>query len=393
MSMEKPETSGSYTGLRRTLETLPSLYYRDRLHHDRELRSIWYRHWIYLCRVDAIPQPRAFRTFEIGDQSIVVVRDEGGALRAFHNTCRHRGSILCAASEGILDSDHLICPYHRWTYSLSGALLRTPNVRPAADFDPARHNLYDVALKVWGGFLYVNLAGEEPNAFEAAFDPHPATLENWPLETLAVAHTYRRTLSCNWKIFWENYNECLHCPGVHRELSRLVPIYGRALMSEHDDPDWAAHRDSADPRYRGGLREGALTWSLDGKVHGPQFSTLSEAERRAGFTYLTMLPSMFALGHVDHVRVVSLRPLGPEATELTAQWLIPPEALRSKEFDLANIVDFAVRVLEEDGAACELNQRGLRSRRHESGVLMPPEYELHRFHDWIRRQLDRAGDA
>ncbi|TIX03724.1 MAG: aromatic ring-hydroxylating dioxygenase subunit alpha, partial [Mesorhizobium sp.] len=101
-------------------------------------------------------------------------------------------------------------------------------------------------------------------------------------------------------------------------------------------------------------------------------------------TYATSLPSMFIVGHVDYVRTVRLVPLGPEQTELSAEWLFPAEALASPEADIDNIVAFGRQVLEEDAAICEVNQKGLRSMRHEAGVLMPEEYDLHRFHEWVR---------
>jgi Rieske 2Fe-2S family protein len=95
---------------------------------------------------------------------------------------------------------------------------------------------------------------------------------------------------------------------------------------------------------------------------------------------------MFVVGHVDYVRAVSLRPLGPEQTELTAEWLFAPDAMASPGFNLDNVVDFGKEVLEEDAAVCELNQRGLHSARHTAGVLMPEEYDIKRFHDWVRAQ-------
>ena len=137
-------------------------------------------------------------------------------------------------------------------------------------------------------------------------------------------------MNCNWKIFWENFNECLHCPGVHKHLSQLVPIYGRGLMARHDDPEWERHADNDAPEFSGGLRAGAETWSRDGQAHGPIFAGLSDSERAAGQTYATHLPSMFVVGHVDYVRTVRLAPLGPEQTELTAEWLFSPEALAAR---------------------------------------------------------------
>lgn len=93
---------------------------------------------------------------------------------------------------------------------------------------------------------------------------------------------------------------------------------------------------------------------------------------------------MFIVGHVDYMRTVRLLPLGPEQTELVAEWLFTPEALEAPETDLQNIVGFGMQVLQEDADVCELNQRGLKSIRHSAGVLMPEEYELHRFHQWVR---------
>ena len=98
---------------------------------------------------------------------------------------------------------------------------------------------------------------------------------------------------------------------------------------------------------------------------------------------------MFVVGHIDYVRCVSLRPVGPEQTELTAEWFFSQDALASGSFDLDNIVSFGTEVLEEDASICELNQRGLRSSRHEAGVLMPEEYDIKRFHDWVRAEHAR----
>ena len=255
------------------------------------------------------------------------LRDETGELRAFHNTCRHRGSQLCQESEGRLKARLITCPYHAWSYSLRGDLVRVPSKSLPDGFDKANHPLYRVALSVWRGFVFVNLQEDAAGSAQASFDPASGDLGNWPLETLVSGHVLRKVMNCNWKIFWENFNECLHCPGVHKDLSRLVPIYGRGLMSRHDDPEWARHADNDAPEFSGGLRAGAETWSRDGQAHGPVFTGLTPAERAAGQTYATNLPSMFIVGHVDYVRTVRLVPLGPEQTELVAEWLFAPEAL------------------------------------------------------------------
>ncbi|MER8995667.1 aromatic ring-hydroxylating dioxygenase subunit alpha [Mesorhizobium sp. M0678] len=381
-----PNERGPYNGLTRAEPTLPSSAYWDIAAYQRDLEAIWYRNWLLVCREADLAQPLAFRTFRIGTQEVVVLRDETGELRAFHNTCRHRGSQLCQQSEGRLKARFITCPYHAWSYSLHGDLVRVPSKSLPDGFDKADHPLYRVALSVWRGFVFVNLAEDAAGSAETSFDPASGSLANWPLETLLSGHVLRKVINCNWKVFWENFNECLHCPGVHKDLSRLVPIYGRGLMGRHDDPEWARHADNDAPEFAGGLRAGAETWSRDGRVHGSVFSGLTPGERAAGQTYATSMPSMFVVGHVDYVRTVRLVPLGPEQTELTAEWLFSPEALADPAADIDNIVAFGTQVLEEDADICEVNQMGLRSMRHKAGVLMPEEYDLHRFHNWVRER-------
>jgi Rieske 2Fe-2S family protein len=106
-----------------------------------------------------------------------------------------------------------------------------------------------------------------------------------------------------------------------------------------------------------------------------------------GQLFVTMLPTMFIVAHVDYVRTVSLTPLGPESTELKAEWLFPPETLGNPEFNLSKVVDFASLVMEQDGDACEMNQRGLKSTRYDHGRLMPQEFDVYRFQQWIRGKM------
>ena len=384
-----PVPKTPYNGLTVARPTLASGDYHAAAAFSRDLEAIWYRDWICIGRASDIGEPLAFRTVRIGDQEVLVVRDENGVPQAFHNTCRHRGSALRIEEAGRLKARLITCPYHAWSYSLRGDLVRVPSKSCPEGFDRADRPLYRVALSEWGGFLFVNLSAEPGASVEGSFDPASADLSSWPLADLVVGHTFRKEMACNWKIFWENFNECLHCPGVHKHLSHLVPIYGRGLMARHDDPEWSLHADNDAPEYSGGLRPGAETWSEDGRAHGPHFPGLTERDRAAGQVYVMNLPSMFVVGHVDYVRSVRLAPLGPEETELTAEWLFTPEQLAAPGFDLGNIVDFGVRVLEEDADVCELNQRGLHASRHAHGVLMPEEYDIHRFHQWVRDQHAR----
>jgi glycine betaine catabolism A len=388
LSTTEIDASG-YNGLTEHTEGLPADAYFDPRQYERELQRIWYRNWVYVGRSSDVATARAFRTFELGDQRLLLVRDDQGVLQGFHNTCRHRGAALCRESDGMLRSATIICPYHAWVYNLQGDLLRTSSKAHASGFDVADFPLYKVQVKEWNGFIFVALT-DSPPPFEKLFDLPLNRLDAWRLEELVVGHVLLKTVQSNWKIFWENYNECLHCPGVHPQLSQLVPIFGRGLMEERDDPQWRAHTADADPKFKGGLRSGAATWSLDGKAAGVPLPGLSDEDRKIGHVYMTGLPSVFLVGHVDYVRVVRLLPLGPERTELRVEYLFSPQTLADPQFDMRNVVDFTNLVMTEDAQVCELNQLGLHAGPHARGVVMPEEYVIRQLHEWLRAELARV---
>ena len=388
MAITREPPPNQYNGLTGMAEGLPAEAYFDPRRYDQELRRIWQRNWIYVSRSTEVAKPRSFRSFELGDQRVLLVRDDDGVLQGFYNTCRHRGAALCRESEGVLRSGALICPYHAWVYNLQGELLRTSSKRHGEGFDVADYSLYKIRVRETRGFVFVAL--EDPPPFERNFDPPLDRLDAWPLEDLAVGHVLTKTIQCNWKIFWENFNECLHCPGVHPSLCQLVPIYGRGIIREGDDPNWARTAADPDPKYKGGLRAGAGTWSSDGGLAGLPFEGLSAEQRRRGATYVTCVPSVFIVGHLDYVRVVRVRPTGPEQTELRVEYLFSADTLASPGFDMRRIVDFTDTVMSEDAGVCELNQRGRHAAPHAAGVVMPEEYLVKKFHEWVDLELSRA---
>jgi Rieske 2Fe-2S family protein len=135
------------------------------------------------------------------------------------------------------------------------------------------------------------------------------------------------------------------------------------------------------------LSEGARTWTVNGKPCGPEFPDLTEDERAEGARFLTFYPTSYITAHVDFLRVGTIRPLGPERTLLTIDWLFAPETLAGPGFDLANAVEFVAEVIDEDAMACEMNQRGLASDRYRAGTLMPQEFDIAHFHSWLRARL------
>ncbi|MEM7114224.1 MAG: aromatic ring-hydroxylating dioxygenase subunit alpha [Chloroflexota bacterium] len=356
----------------RTWPTFPSDYYFDQTRHEQELAQIWYRNWLYLCRATTLQQPKTYRTFSIGNQNIIVLRDEVGEVQAFHNACRHRGSILCTATQGEFNTRSIVCPYHNWSYSLQGMLKGVPFIGSPDKLGRDDLSLYPVPVREWGGCIFINLdKTADSTSFTASFDPHIDALANWPLADLTVGYTFTVDLACNWKIFWENFQECYHCPGIHPELCDMVPLYKKAVSGRAAARELAALNSDTEDIPQVGLREGAATWSMDGKIHGRPFHNLTEEEKRIGYKYLVGLPNWFIAAHPDYIRLVSLFPTSAETMQLKAEWLFPQDTLDHPNFDLTNVVNFGKLVLEQDGAVCELNQRGLRSQQHKQGLLLP----------------------
>jgi glycine betaine catabolism A len=360
-------------------EGLPRAAYFDPDWFAREMATIFARQWVMAGRLSDFA-PGTMRRVTVGQAQALVVRDTDGQLSAFHNSCPHRGSELCRADEEPVGK-LIRCPYHAFAYAASdGHLVSTAHAVPTADFDRNAHGLKPVATRIWNGFLFLNLS----------LDPRPIwadvglqTLDNWPMSDLVTGHRWQTEIACNWKAFWENYSECLHCPGIHPELCAMVPVYRDGIMGPSEALGWTP-ADPATPN----LRPGAASWTPDGTPCGPVFPGLTDTERQAGYSFVTLWPSAYVVAHVDYVRSVRIQPLAPDRTRLVAEWHFPAATLAQPGFDAAAIAAFAITVMEQDGAASEMNQRGMASPAFTAARLMPEEYELHRFQNWVRTEME-----
>ncbi len=376
------------TLLDRTTATLPSSWYYDPAQYARELEAVWYRDWICVGRLDDLRESGDYIVESVGDESLILTRDRDGRPRAYHNTCRHRGSRLCGTPRGRFANGRIVCPYHGWTYALSGELLATPKMDLPADFHRDEYPLYEAQVDTWGGFLFVNLRERPAGTLTEFLGDEAGNVKRWPLAGLVSVHREVSTLACNWKLFWENYSECYHCPGLHPELCRVVPLYREGLLSYADSRTSLPADQAQDTRPR--VAPGYKTWTLDGQSKLPLIEGPSDADRALGVVFASFTASLFVVAHPDYVRSVRILPRGPERVELTVDWLLPPGVAERHPEELERMVALGRLVVAQDGRACEINQQGLRSRRHREGVLMPQEQSLHEFHEWLRARLREA---
>ena len=364
---------------RGTLEmrsTLPARDYYAAEVFDLEKERIFYRNWFCVGREEQVPAPGDFMVRDVVDENVLVVRDDAETLRAFYNVCRHRGTRLCEG-EGSAGKA-LSCPYHAWTYSLDGRLIATPNVPEMVGFDRTRLGLNAVALQTWEGFIFVNLA-PEPGPLDRQLGDW-AGYARYHLGRLRTAHRFAYDVAANWKILHENYNECLHCPRVHPELVKVIPVDRRGTMAEPDGI-WGNR-----------LVEGAASFTRTGRSRLPALPDLTE-EERGRYNGMTIFPNLILDCFPDNVLYTILWPGAPERTKVVCDLLVESSTLGQPDFDPGDIVEFHDLVNRQDWGICERAQKGQRSRGYRQGVYPPQDEYVYEFDQHYLRERGRGPET
>jgi Rieske 2Fe-2S family protein len=316
--------------------------------------------WTCVGREGDLQGTGAQRAVKVGQAGVLLTRGTDGKVRAFANTCRHRGHELLGIGEETTRRT-VLCPYHAWTYDLDGALRVAPGFHDHQDFRPAEHGLVELPLESWHGFLFVNGSGDAPPFAEhvGALDDLVAPYRPERLVPLA-SHAY--DLACNWKVILENYHECYHCPLIHPELCQVSP----PASGDNFELDGAWVGGTMD------LKDHAATMSLDGHSDGVPIPGL-DGERLRTVAYLGLFPNLLLSLHPDYLMIHLVEPLGPDLSHVVCTWYFPPEAASQPGFDPSYAVEFWDRTNRQDWAACESVQRGMASPHFQPGPLAPAE--------------------
>jgi Rieske 2Fe-2S family protein len=365
--------------LERVQPALPAAWYRDPAHYQRELDTFWYDRWIAVAREEELPAPGDWRVVFIGAQSILLVRQDQGTVRGFHNACRHRGSVLCTEEKGTFPRKRMVCPYHAWTYDLEGRLVATPRRMETPDFHMQDYPLHAVAVDSWGGFLFVHL-GRNPGPLRLSLGGTARRFERYGFADLRIGKRIVLEVRANWKALAENFSECFHCPPVHPEFCRIVTAYQEAGA-------WGLR---AGTEARPQFKPGAQTVTLDGTARLPPFKDLSEAERQTLYMADMVLPNLFLNVHPDYVNSQLMFPTGPESVRMVYDWLFEPRHLPLPAEDLEHYVALWDLTNRQDARNCEWQQQGMQSRAFGHGIYVPQEFDAHRFAQWVRAGL--AGE-
>ena len=179
--------------------------------HDLEMQRLWSRVWQMACHQDEIPAVGDATMYEIGNWSIIVVRVANSGFKAFHNSCPHRGTRLCAEAGSYRE---FRCPFHAWTWNIDGQLKDIPSRWDFPQLDDADVALPEVQVDTWGGFVFVNFDPDAPPLSEH-LGALPEHYERWPLEDRPATLWVGKEVDCNWKGGLGAFIEGYHVIGTH----------------------------------------------------------------------------------------------------------------------------------------------------------------------------------
>lgn len=362
-----------YRDVRRPLleaSSLPAWCYTDETFYEREVERIFMKSWHLVGREDELREPGDYLVHDMCRESTLVIRSDDQEIRAFANTCRHRGTRLL---DGRGNCRAVICPYHAWTYNRQGELAGIRGMDKTLDFDKADHGLIPVRLDTWAGFLFV--------CFSDEVCPLTDWLGNLPDEFATCQwHDMRCTrrksydLDCNWKIYVENAMEDYHTATVHRASIGLQECDVMNSQGEWDSI-WAEAKRT-------------LAVLPEDEVPFPHIEGLQG--RNANGAYFTVIyPATFFGSTQDCMWWLQCIPFSAGKMRVTIGSCFPKTTAARSDFEQAAEVYYKRwdKALPEDNAISERQQSGLRSSFNPPGRLSVHEPVVHALDNWV---LDRV---
>jgi glycine betaine catabolism A len=360
--------------------------------------------WLYACTVAHVKNPGDYFVFELASNSIIIVRGRDNEVRAFWNSCRHRGAKICLEQTG--RTPRLMCPYHQWTYGLDGKLLAARSM--AENFDKKNHGLNPVALENIGGLIFICMA-DNPQPIDRVKADISEQIAVYDLNHLKVAVQDNYIEDANWKLVMENNRECYHCDVGHPELISVLGTYGfgkglpedgdadivddsaydvlvaakrdewKKLGIDHDlieFPDGWWHRVA-----RLALANGAVTQSIDGKLASKKLIGPFKEPETSSLSVWTQ-PNSWHHFCCDHVVTFSLTPIGPDKTLLRTSWLVHEDAVEGVDYDPDHITALWRATNTQDGHFSMINHQGISSDGYSQGPYAIEEKLVEDFKDF-----------
>lgn len=357
--------------------SLPGWLYHDPEFFEAEKAAFLRASPQIVCHESEITAPGEWRSLDYLGESIIVLRGDDGAVRAFHNVCRHRGSRLVDGAGGC--AKVLTCPYHAWSYDRAGKLVGVPHRNEYPGLDTAQFGLKPVALENWRGFLFVRLEDGLPSMAEmmAPYEDEVAPYRFEDMRAIGAVRIRERDL--NWKTIADNYSDHLHIPVGHPGLTRL---FGKSYKIEAQP--WV-------DRMEGELRDTPSANPSERAYQAflPRPDHLPESHRRK-WLYYKLFPSFAFDIYPDQVDFMQWLPTGPATSVLREVCYALPDDRR--EMKAARYLNWRInrRVNAEDTELITRVQRGMESDAYEAGPLGTSEVCLRSFAAKLRTMIPEA---
>lgn len=396
---------------RRKWYSLKAPFYLSPEIYDLDIAAIFCRHWIFVAVEPDIPEPGDYVRVEIGTNSVVIVRDDDMEIKAFHNSCRHRGSQLCDDAKGSVGN--LVCPYHQWTYDLAGNLIHNDHM--GEGFDKSQHNLKPVHVGNIAGLIFICLADHPPADFaemKAAIEPYIAPHQ---LSKTKIIHQEEIIENGNWKLTMENNRECYHCVANHPELLNSMYEFGFGYQPSPENADkvqafrdlivsegnrWAAcglpsaeidlldSRATAYRTQRLPLDGAGESQTMDSKVACKKLLGEFTQRNLGGLSFWTQ-PNSWHHFMSDHIVTFSVVPVDAEHTKLTTKWMVHQDAVEGVDYDIKRITEVWHATNHEDSTLVERTHRGVKSDWYEPGPYSHYTEEMvEKFVNWYIQRLE-----
>lgn len=394
---------------------LPGAFFSDERVYRADLEYIFARHWLFVASEPEIPEAGDYRTYQIGSYAIFILRQDDGSIAAFHNTCRHRGSRILQQESGVVGAK-IVCPYHRWAYDTSGAVI---DCGPAGDATLGKGlHLKRVPLKNLAGLLFVCLADDPPADFDAMAAQMSPYLQPHALSRAKIAKQVDLIEHGNWKLTLENNRECFHCGGHPELLNSLFHFLGDINEDSLSDEERRIYRRYEDARAQtlAAWNRAGVPWQRIELLHGRPTGFRAErlvlegagesmtldtrvactrllgslTERRLGTLHLHVQPNAWFHFLSDHILTFAVFPIDRERTLVRTTWLVDAEAQEGKDYDVEKLTEVWNATNSQDAQFVEETQRGTASPEYVPGPLSGTEFMVDLFHRWYDERM-RAG--
>ena len=267
------------------LPDMPAARYTSEAYFELERQHIFRKSWLFAGHIDEVPEPGCYMRWDNTGDPIIIVHGTDGKVRAFYNTCRHRGAPVVTEDRG--KSSRLMCGYHNWTYKTDGSLVGVPERQDfAQDFDLSCRGLIPVACEMFGNVIFINF-DEDPVSLIDWLGPLAEEWAEFQFDKLRLAARYSFDLQCNWKVAMEANMEVYHVPFIHPET--VAPLVDFKRNVNHFYPH--GHARMLAPAPRDTDREHVR--AIDSPPGWTSIDTVSELGRTATQSY-TVFPNLVA---------------------------------------------------------------------------------------------------